>query len=90
MNADRCCKVGLPAIPPEKYRRVRDIAGWLVPSFILVLLPKCPLCLAAYIALGTGIAISVPTAMYLRILLLVVCMAALLYVAARAARRRSI
>ncbi|HXZ88544.1 MAG TPA: hypothetical protein VEF07_08215, partial [Candidatus Binataceae bacterium] len=68
MSEGNCCCGGigsgcapLPAAPAEGdaqargfLRRSANISGWTVPSVILVLLPKCPACLAAYIAIGTG------------------------------------
>jgi hypothetical protein len=33
---------------------------------LLVLLPKCPLCLAAYLTLWTGASVAMPVAMHLR------------------------
>lgn len=36
--------------------------GWLFPGILLVLMPKCPVCLAAYIALVTGISIPIAAA----------------------------
>lgn len=60
-----------------------EVAGHVVPTAILVLLPKCPACIAAYLAMGTGIGMSFTTAAHLRTLLLVSCVACLGYFAAR-------
>jgi hypothetical protein len=54
-------------------RRVVDLVGWIVPSAILALIPKCPMCLAAYVALWTGLGLSVAAAANLRVLLIIVC-----------------
>jgi len=48
-------------------------------------LPKCPVCLAAYIALGTGIGISVPVATQVREAASALCLAALGFLAIRQA-----
>ena len=102
MNAHRCCAVaprgsGSEMIvvqsrhadpqPPRFARRWLDLSGWMVPGVILVLLPKCPACLAAYVAIGTGIGLSLSIATYLRLLLVIVCVASLSYLAARRVRR---
>jgi hypothetical protein len=56
------------------------------PAALLVLLPKCPACIAAYLAMGTGLGITLSTAAHLRTALVVVslaCLACLAWVAAR-------
>jgi hypothetical protein len=44
----------------------RRAAGWALPSLGLVLVPKCPMCIAAWLALGGGLGVSFTTAAYLR------------------------
>ena len=59
------------------------VIQWSTPGVILALLPKCQLCIAAYIAIGTGIGISVSTAAYIRLGLLGVCLVALFFLVTR-------
>ena len=91
MNAHHCCQIKARAgdntpRPAPRLRRGGEIAGWIVPSVTLALLPKCPVCVAAYVALATGIGISLPTATYLRAMLVVLCVASLVFITARRLR----
>ena len=64
-------------------RRVISVAA---PALVLALLPKCPLCIAAYIAIGTGIGISVSTAAYIRGGILTICAMAFVVLVVRVVR----
>jgi hypothetical protein len=56
---------------------------------MIALLPKCPACLAAWLAVAAGVGLSVPAAGLLRTLLLVLSVAPWIYLAARAGSRRA-
>ena len=64
---------------PKRAGKVRGIFSWVLPSAVLVLMPKCPACLAAYVMLGTGLGLSFSTARYMRWGLLGLCITTLLF-----------
>ncbi|MDB6029736.1 MAG: hypothetical protein JWM16_74 [Verrucomicrobiales bacterium] len=70
-----------------RLRRSGEIAGWVLPSITLALIPKCPVCVAAYVALATGLGISFHIAAYLRMVLVGLCVASLAFVAAARLRK---
>ena len=53
--------------PTGFFKRVIRFIKPVIPAFLLALVPKCPFCLAAYVALGTGIGLSVASAKLLHI-----------------------
>lgn len=73
--------------PASRWRQARELAGWILPGAMLALLPKCPICLAAYVALATGIGLSLPTARFLRTTILILCVSILVLVIIRTLRR---
>jgi hypothetical protein len=72
----------------QVFGRAGDLAGWIVPATILALVPKCPACFAAYIAIGTGLGVSVTTATFLRALLILLCVGSLSFLVGRNLIRR--
>jgi predicted aconitase with swiveling domain len=60
-----------------------ETAGGLVAGAILVLMPKCPACLAAYALAVTGLGLSLPTATIMRMSLLILSVGAIVYPMAR-------
>ena len=62
-------------------------AATMVPGALLALLPKCPLCLAVWVASVTGIGIPIASASQIRMLLVAVCCISLSYLFAKFGRR---
>jgi hypothetical protein len=90
MSKQSCCQKS--RIASQYYQQVNTsryfrFFGWIVPSIVLAILPKCPACLAGYLALATGIGVSVSLASYIRIFLVIVCIALLAFLAVRTAHR---
>ena len=65
----------------------REATGWIAPGLGLALIPKCPMCVAGYVAAVTGVGISMPMAAGLRWGLLILCVSVLVFAAARAGHR---
>jgi hypothetical protein len=76
-----CCTV--PRRRARLAGRFARAAGWAAPGAILALMPKCPVCFAAYLAMATGLSLSVGAATYLRTGLIVLCAGLLLLAAVR-------
>lgn len=86
MNA-QCCTGGVPSRRPA--RRFSGAAASLLPGAALLLLPKCPLCLAAWLTVVTGIAVPAAAAAHVREMMVVFWAAALALAATQIVRRRA-
>jgi hypothetical protein len=85
MNASGCCHQDVPDPSPQgsRWRRVGRIASWIVPSVILAAMPKCPICVAAYVTLFTGCGVSLAAAGTARWLVMAGSLAVLAYLAVK-------
>jgi hypothetical protein len=58
-------------------RRITEFSSYAVAGITLVLMPKCPACVAAYVALFTGLWLSLSIATSIWWFLVIGCMASL-------------
>jgi hypothetical protein len=90
---DACCRRGNRHAPrpasPTQSRNFWECAGGAASIGVWVLMPKCPVCLAAYVALWTGLGLSFATAQYVRWSLLLLSATALLYLVGKRIAKRS-
>jgi len=87
-----CCHGGGHEPRPASRTHSRnfwEFAGGAASIGVWVLMPKCPVCLAAYVALWTGLGLSFATAQYVRWSLLFLSATALLYLVAKRLAKRS-
>jgi hypothetical protein len=75
------CDEGAATRPPRQ--SCVGLAGGIVPGMILAIMPKCPACLAAYLAVGTGLALSATVAASLRMALIALSITWLSYLGVR-------
>jgi hypothetical protein len=72
---------------PAMKGRLADTGAWVIPGVVLAILPKCPVCVAAYVAVGTGVGISLTAASFLRTTVIALCVAALAFMVIRTIAR---
>lgn len=70
----------------SRWQRARNAASWILPSVILAAMPKCPVCVAAYVALFTGCGVSLAAAGAVRWLVMIACIVSLAYLTVKVLR----
>jgi len=81
-----CCGNGRSGLRHHVPRRSVRLAGGFLPALALIFMPKCPACVAAYVALFTGVGVSMSTAWYLRTSAIALCVTSLLLLAVMTVR----
>ena len=71
-------------------RRFSGAAPSILPGAILVLLPKCPLCLAAWLTVATGMSVSAAAGEWAWRLTVLLCAVALALSAVQIVRRAKV
>lgn len=78
-----------PDVSPRPAPRGLRALGWVGPGALLILMPKCPACMAGYIAVLTGLGVSLSTAALVRYGLMTLCVLALVYLVIKRVRQIS-
>lgn len=95
-----CCSTNVGTFTKEKeepfiagfsknksLRKMVNFVGALLSGLLIILIPKCPMCLAAYIAVGTGIGVSFTVAGYIKIMMIAICVVSFFYFVFKRRRR---
>jgi hypothetical protein len=77
-----CCGAGSNN-RPATFRSIFHFGGWLAPGAILLLVPKCPLCIVIYVGMFSGITLTISTASGVRFTLIAASLFVLIYLAVR-------
>jgi hypothetical protein len=82
-NQMRCCEAQPAARSGLVARPWRSAGACVGSGTMLVLLPKCPVCIAAYLAVWTGVGIAVPIAGHLRLAMVAIFVVSLVFLVVR-------
>jgi hypothetical protein len=77
-----CCNADTERRPRRAWWR--NVSGCVGSGALLVMLPKCPMCIAAYLTLWTGARVPMSVAMHLRPMLEILFIASALLLVVRA------
>ena len=90
MNPRACCNCHGTSQGDKKLSalsRAVKACGWVLPGVVWVLIPKCPVCFAAWLSV-IGLSVSVNAAGYLRTTLIVLCAVCLLILLIKISSKR--
>ena len=74
-------------LSPEQ--TVAGITDWRAPGLLQMLLPRCPACLAFYLAIGAATGVSLFDSAWSRVALIILFVASIGFLVARRVHRRS-
>lgn len=69
---------------------VADITEWQMPGLLQIFLPRCPACLAFYLAAGAATGVSLFDSAWSRVALIILFVASIGFLVARRVHRRSL